>query len=207
MSLVFYAAPMSTATLTELVIEDLGIPYEKHKLDLQKHETHTPAYLALNPNGRVPCIVHDGTPIWESAAITIYLGEQFGVERGLYPAPGPQRGLAMQWIVWNNVTLGEALQRYNRNTQSWYPEAERNAAAGETARQDIARLLGILDQWLATRDYLAGEYSLADMHVSSLLDWMRMLKIDFAPYAHLNAWGARIRARPAYQRVMGGAAA
>ena len=98
MSLVFYYSPMSTAVVTHWILEELGIPYETVKVDFQK-DTKKPEYVKLNPNGAVPLIVHDGTPIFESAAIAIYLGETFGVEKGLFPAPGPKRGEALKWIT------------------------------------------------------------------------------------------------------------
>ena len=87
MSLIFYYAPMSTATITELVLEELGVPCEKVKLDFQKGDTKKPDFLKLNPNGKVPLLVHDGTTIWESVAITMYLGEMFGVAKRI-PRPG-----------------------------------------------------------------------------------------------------------------------
>ena len=74
MSLTFYFAPMSTATITDIVLEELQIPCERDRIDLAKKDTQKPEYLQLNPNGKVPLIVHDGTPIWESAAITAYSG-------------------------------------------------------------------------------------------------------------------------------------
>src|SRR5687767_14895791 len=107
MSLTFYRAPMSTASVTELVLEELAIPHEVVTLDLQKGETKKAEFMKLNPNGKVPVIVHEGVPIWESCAITIYLGETFGVERKLWPAPGPKRGEAMKWVAWSSVTLAE----------------------------------------------------------------------------------------------------
>jgi glutathione S-transferase len=204
MSLTFYYAPMSTASITELVLEELGIPCERVKLDIQTGDTRKPEFVALNPNGKVPCIVHDGTPIWESAALTMYLGEQFGVERGLYPAPGPRRGEAMKWIVWTNVTLGDAVARYTRNATQWYPDEQKNAKAGEAAKADVATCLGVLDGALAGKQFLLGDYTLADTHVTSFSDWLRMIEIDFTPFANINAWSTRCRARPAYQKLSGG---
>jgi glutathione S-transferase len=198
MSLVFYYAPMSTASITELVLEELGVPCEKVKLDLQKGDTKKPEYLALNPNGRVPCLVHDGTPLWESAALTMYLGEMFGVERKLYPAPGPKRGEAMKWIVWTNVTLGDAVAR---NTPNLSPEEQKNAKAG------IARCLRILNESLEGKQFLVGEYTVADTHLNSFCDWLRHMQIDFTPFANVNGWSDRCRARPAYQKLMAGAGA
>lgn len=205
MSLTFYYAPMSTASVTELVLEELGVPCDRVKLDLKKGDTKKPEYLAVNPNGKVPCIVHDGTAIWESAALTIYLGETFGVERGLFPAPGPRRGEAMKWIVWTNVTLGEAVMRFARNTTDWIPAEQRNAKAGEAGKADIADCLRIVDQALAGKQYLLGEYTLADTHLTSFCDWLRHMQIDFTPFKNVQAWGERCRARPAYKKLMAAA--
>src|SRR5436190_24196089 len=105
MSLVFHYAPFSTAGATHFALEELGVPYDKVKVDIINGEQRTPAFTALNPNQKVPVVVHDGQAIFESAAIAIYLGETFGVERGWFPAPGALRAQALQWIVWNNATL------------------------------------------------------------------------------------------------------
>lgn len=101
MGLTFYSSAMSTATISELVLEELAVPCERVRIDLRKGESRSAQFLRLNPNGKVPVLVHDGTPIWESAAITLYLGEIFGVANGLYPEPGPVRGEAMKWVVWS----------------------------------------------------------------------------------------------------------
>jgi glutathione S-transferase len=202
MSLTFYYAPMSTASLTDLVIEELGIPVKRIKLDLKAGDTKKPEFLKLNPNGKVPLIVHDDTPIFESSAITMYLGEQFGVEKKLYPAPGPKRGEAMKWITWSNVTLGDSIYSWCRNTQEWLPADHRNAKAGEAAKTAMHANLKILDQALAGKQFLLGEFTLADAHVNSLCDWVRHMQVDFSPYADLNAWTKRCSERPAYQRQL-----
>lgn len=202
MSLIFYFAPFSTATLTELVIEELGIPCDRKLIDLKAGANKQPEYLKVNPNGKVPAIVHDGVTIWESSAITMYLGEVFGVEKGLYPAPGPRRGEAMKWIAWANVTLGEAVYRRGYNSE-WVPEELRNAKAFEKANADVAELLGLLDAALADRAYLCGDqYTLADTHLNSFCDWLRHSQIDFSKFANVNAWTQRCTARPAYTAVM-----
>ena len=201
MSLTFYCAPMSTSGITELVIEELGIPCERVHLDIGKGDTKKPEFLKLNPNGKVPTLVHDGTVIWESAAITIYLGETFGTEKKLYPAPGPKRGEAMKWIVWTNVTAGDAVSRFTRNTMDWYPADQHNAKAAEAAKKDIADCLHIVDESLRGKQFLLGDYTLADTHMNAFLDWLRHMKMDFTPYPQLVAWGQRCCARPAYLKV------
>jgi glutathione S-transferase len=202
MSLIFYYSPMSTASITTLVLEELGVPCERVKLDLKKGETKKADFLKLNPNGKVPTLVHDGTSIWESSAITMYLGETFGVDKKLYPAPGPKRGEAMKWIVWNNVTLGDAVGRWARNTMNWVPAEQHNPKAAEAAKSEIASCLKILDQALEGRQYLVGDYTLADTHLHSFSDWLRHMQIDFSPYPNVNAWSKRCADRPAYKKVM-----
>lgn len=202
MSLTFYYSPMSTATLTDLVLEELSVPCERVRIDLKKGETRAQEFLRLNPNGKVPVLVHDGTPIWESAAITLYLGEIFGVAKGLYPEPGPARGEAMKWVIWANVTLGDAFGRWVRNTSDWFPAEQHNAKAAAAAEADTRGCLGILNQALAGREYLLAGYTLADTHVNSLIDWLRFMKMDLSDYANLDAWSKRCTARPAYGRVM-----
>ncbi len=204
MSLKFYFSPMSTASITRLVLEELGVPVETVRVDLKKGDTRTPEFLALNPNGRIPVIVHDGTPIWESSAITMYLGDVFGTAKGLWPAAGPQRGVAMQWVAWTHVTMGDAVGRWLRNTADWTPEDHHNQKAGDAAFQELQACLKILDDALEGQDYLVqGQgYTLADAHVNSFVDWGRYMKLDFTPYPRLNAWSARCAARPAYKKAM-----
>jgi glutathione S-transferase len=202
MSLTFYYAPQSTATITELELEELGIPCERVKLDISKKDTHKPDFTKLNPNQKVPVLVHDGVSIWESAAITIYLGEQFGTDKKLWPAAGPKRGEAMKWVVWTNVTLGDAVYRVGRNSGEWVPKDQQNAKACEQAAKEVQELLGILDQSLDGRSFLTGnDYTLADAHLNSFLDWLRYQKVDFSKHKHVNAWGERCSARPAYKKV------
>lgn len=205
MSLTFYYSPMSTASITELVLEELGVPCEKVKMDIQKGDTKKAEFLKVNPNGKVPVIVHDGTTIWESTAITMYLGETFGVAKKLYPDAGGKRGEAMKWITWGNVTLGDAVHRYNRNTSQYVPADQHNAKAAEVAKTDMHHCLKILDEGLADKQFLIGEYSLADTHLHSLIDWLRFMKVDLSPYANINAWSKRCTSRPAYAKIMAGA--
>ena len=205
MSLIFYYTAMSTATLTEIALAELDVPCEKVKLDSQKGDTKKPDFLKLNPNGRVPVIVHDGTPIWESSAIAMYLGEVFGVDKKLYPAPGPKRGEAMMWIAWTNVTLGDAVSRFTRNSMDWYPAEQKNAKAAEVAKSDIAQCLQILDGALQGKEYLVGQYTLADTHLHAFTDWLRHMNFDFTPYSAIEAWSRKCSARPGYAKVMAAA--
>lgn len=201
MNLVFYYSPMSTATITELVIEELNLPCKRIKMDLAAKETRKPEYLKLNPNGKVPLIVHNDQPIWESAAITMYLGESFGVEKGLYPAAGTKRGEAMMWINWTSSTLSSEVYRWAQNTLEWCPADERNEKAGQAALKEINNCLSIFNQELSNKKFVLGDYSLVDTHMNSFIDWLRHMKIDFSAYSWINSWSDRCCARPAYKKV------
>jgi glutathione S-transferase len=191
--------------VTHWVLEELGVPYEKVRLDLKANETKKPAFLALNPNGKVPVIVHEGKPIFESIAITIYLGETFGVAKKLFPADGVARGEALQWLVWCGVTLNEAHQRWQRNTADRIPAEQRNAAAGAIARADVDGLLGIFDKALAGKSWILGagdSYSLVDTHLASWMAYVQMTGIDLKAWANIAAWYARATARPGFATSM-----
>ena len=209
MSLTFYYAPMSTASVTEAVLAELGVPCERVRLDIGAG-TRRPDFLRLNPNGRVPTIVHDGTPIWESAAITLYLGETFGVAAGLYPAPGPKRGEAMKWVVWANVALAEAGGRLAASlpagseggVQAGSQDVSTpDAGAAERAKEDIAACLRILEGALESSPFLLGTYSLADTHMHAFAGWLGMMGVELGPYPNVAQWMARCGARPALSQA------
>jgi glutathione S-transferase len=209
MSLTFYFAPMSTASITEAVLAELAIPFDLVKLNISVGDTKKPEFLKVNPNGRVPAIVHEGTAIWESSAITMYLGEVFGVDAKLYPAPGPKRGEAMKWIVWSSVTLAEAASRLfaslppekqgdvETNSQEKVAPEMKSAIAMEKAKADLADCLRILNGGLEGRSFLIGDYSLADTHLHSMVGWISSMEVDLTPFPNVTGWLKRCYDRPA----------
>ena len=202
MSLVFYYSPMSTAVVTHWILEELGVPHEKVKIDF-KTDTKKPEFLKINPNGTVPAIVHDGTPVFESAAISIYLGETFGVEKGLFPAAGPERGKAMGWIVWANVTFGGAVSRHQFASSERIPAEQRNEKAAEAARADVERLFKLLDGALEGKQWILGDsFSIVDAHVAAFVSYSTFIGFDTKPHANLEAWRARATSRPGYGVAM-----
>jgi glutathione S-transferase len=216
MSLTFYFAPMSTASITEAVLAELSIPFDLVKLNISAGETRTPEFLKVNPNGRVPAIVHEGTAIWESSAITMYLGEIFGVDAALYPAPGPKRGEAMKWISWSNVTLAEPASRLfaslptekqgdaETNAQETVAHEMKTAIAMEKAKADLADCLRILNGGLEGRSFLIGEYSLADTHLQGIVGWIGSMDVDLTPFTNVTEWLNRCYERPAIAKLMVG---
>jgi glutathione S-transferase len=162
MSITFFYSPQSSATRIHWTLEELGVPYEKVKLDLRAGDQRKPDYLAINPNGKVPAVVLDGTPVFESSAIQIVLGERFGVEKGLWPAAGtPERAQALSWLLWGHVTLGAAFMRYFMNTGSWIPPELQHKPQAEAALKEIHANLALLDARLNGREYVVGDRSIS----------------------------------------------
>jgi glutathione S-transferase len=198
MSLTYYYAPMSTAVRATWAIEELGVPCERVHLDIRKGETKTAEFLALNPNGGVPLLVVDGLPIFESTAILLYLGETYGVDKGLYPPPGLGRAEVLRWVIWANVGFFDPINRWMRNTASYIPADQHNAKAAEAAKIDLASAMKVLDDALAGKTYLVGEkFGLADLAISSYLGWLQFSGYDYSAFANVKAWGARCLGRPA----------
>lgn len=204
MSLTFYFAPMSTSSTVHWSLEELGIPYEAVKVDLKDAADKQRKLGPVNPNLRVPTLVHEGTALFESAAIQIYLGETFGVEKGLYPPPGRKRGEALKWLVWANVTLGDAVSRWLRNTDASVPSELRNEGAGAAGRKDVDALLGIFEKELGDKSYILGESaSLVDFHIASFVLWMGSLGVSLEAFPKTDAWSKRCASRPANLKLRG----
>ncbi|MCC6559161.1 MAG: glutathione S-transferase family protein [Polyangiaceae bacterium] len=205
MSITFYYSPQSNAERIHLTLAELGVPHETVRVDLRAGDQKKPELLALNPNGKVPTIVIDGTPMFESVAIQIALGERYGVEKGLWPAPGsPEHLTALTWIIWGQVTLAGTLFRYMMNTSSFVPEEQHNAKQAEVALGELRSLLRILDARVTGRPYLTGEvFTLADLDIASVLNWgLHFAKIDISDLPNLKAWLGRANDRPAARAAM-----
>jgi glutathione S-transferase len=205
MAITFYYSPMSNATRVHWSLEELGIAYEKVKLDLRAGDQKKPEFLALNPNGKVPTLVIDGTPMFESVAIQIALGERYGVEKGLWPALGsPEHLMALTWLIWGQVTLGASLMRYMANTSDYIPKELHHPKQAEVALADTNTQLGMLNGRLSDRDYVTGDrFTLADLDLASVLGWgLHVAKIDLAAFPKVADWLGRSSKRPANSRVM-----
>jgi glutathione S-transferase len=203
MSLTFYYSPMSSATRIHWALEELGVPYEKVKVDLAAGDQRKPEYLALNPNGKVPLLVADGVPIFESLAILIYLGEKYGVESGLFPALGPERAEALKWMSWASVSIGDAIIRIIRNLSERFPAEQRNAAAGEAAKVELFDLWKIVDGALEGRDHLVGDhFTLVDLAVAGFVMVTARFGVDISSLKNVQRWSGPVMSRPAMGRVM-----
>jgi glutathione S-transferase len=205
MQIVLYYAPMSSATRVYWALEELGVPFEKVKVDFSKGEQRSPEFLQLNPNGKVPTLVVDGHPMFESLAMLIWLGETFGVEKGLFPPPGVERLDALKWMAWGQVTLNEAVFRFLTNTSERWPAELKNQKVAEQARHEIEMLLRVLDGGLQGREYLCGtSFTLADCGVATLVAFIGRQGIDLSQNKSVAAWLGRCMSRPSLGRAIAG---
>ncbi len=199
MSIVLYWHPMSSATPVACALAELDVPHERIKIDIRTGEQRRPEFLALNPNGKVPTLTVEGAPMFETLAIQLWLGEQYGVARGLWPAAGtPERLQAMSWCAWAYVTFGAVLVRLVVATQG--DAALRHETHAAAARDGLDQLLGLLDARLAGQPWmLSAGYSLVDLVVGSVIGYSAYMGAPVASHPHVQAWLAKVQARPAMQ--------
>ncbi len=201
MSIRLYSWPMSSAPGARWALEELGVPYEYIQLDRARKEHRAPAYLAINPNGKVPALVDGGQAYFESLAILLHLGESYGQERGLWPSDGAGRAEALCWSVWAITELRTYMMQYlyhGLDTPVSYAPADRSKATADYNRGQYLWMLEVLDRRLAGRPYLLGDgFSLADIPAAAVLMFGTMLGVGLDGRAHVEAWLGRCRERPA----------
>jgi glutathione S-transferase/GST-like protein len=192
-----YTSPTPNGYKVSITLEELGLPYEVRAIDLSSGAQKEPWFTAINPNGRIPAIVDTANgdfPIFESGAILLYLAER---ERRLIPADEKGRSRVVQWLMFQMGGLGPMMGQANVFSR-YFPEVI--PAAIDRYRRESRRLLEVLDGHLAQNEYLAGDYSIADI---ANFAWARIhewpgVPIDGLP--HLQRWLDAIAARPAVQR-------
>jgi glutathione S-transferase len=195
---VFYHNPRSRAQMAHWMLEEVGAPYRIVPVDLAKREHKTPSFLSLNPMGKLPTIVHRGTPVTETAAIIAYLADVFP-EAGLAPPTGdPLRGTYYRWLFFGAGCIEPALV----DTMLKRPLPEQNGAVGWGSYEDVLRTLKTA---LGRGPYLLGDrFSAADVYVGSELRWGMMFGAPGLRGERLfDDYVARLNARPALQRVEG----
>ena len=192
-----YTAATPNGWKASVVLEELDLPYEVKALDLTRNEQKAPDYLALNPNGRIPTIVdHDESDfaVFESGAILLYLAEKTG---RLLPARMKERSSVMQWLMFQMSAVGPMMGQANVFLR-YMPEKLQPAI--DRYQNECRRLFEVLDRRLATVEYLAGDYSIADIANWCWVRTHRWSGLEIDHLAHLVRWRDAIEARPAAQR-------
>ena len=185
-----------------IMLEELGLPYNVHPINIGKNDQFTPEYIAINPNSKIPSIVDsdgpDGQPIamMESGAILIYLAEKTG---RLLPESKRGRCVALQWLMFQMGGVGPMFGQVHHFLRA---AKEQVPYAIERYTNETRRLYGVLDARLESERYLAGDYSIADIATYPWVaryEWHRTRLEDFP---NVKRWFDAISARPAVQRGM-----
>ena len=174
-----------------IMLEELALPYELIPVDISAGEQKKPDFLKMNPNHKIPVLVDDDTTIFESGAILIYLAEQSGK---LLPASGAMRYEVLEWLMFQMASVGPMFGQAN-HFHKYAPEPIPYAI--KRYDDEAARLFGVLETALAGKEYIAGEYSIADI---ATWPWTRVYKninIDLEKFPNVKAWYERMGARPA----------
>lgn len=205
MSIVLHTAPMSSATPVDHAMLELDVPHERVVHDFKAATQRKPEFLALNPNGKVPTLVVDGTPMFEAVAIMQWLGDRYGVARKLWPAAdSPQRLEAISWTTWAYVTVGAVMARLNFAGSERSPAEFHHAGQVERCKAEAHELFSLLDDRLAKQPNLLGEeFSLADLIVGSVVTYATYCGAPTTGLEHVEDWLARLQARPAFKQAWG----
>jgi len=176
-----------------IALEELELPYELHAIDIGTGAQHAPEFLAISPNGKIPAIrdTETGRTLMESGAILLYLAEKTG------RLMGPDRWETIEWLMWQMGGIGPFLGQahhflYYNKGKAPYAETRYHAEA--------KRLYGVLDMRLASREFVAGEYSIADIAIWPWVARFERQEIDITDHPAVLDWYRRIAAREAVQR-------
>jgi GST-like protein len=179
-----------------IALEEFGLPYKSHPIDISKDEQFAPAFLKISPNNRIPAIVDNdnGLSLFESGAILIYLADKTGK---LLPKQGEDRYRVIEWLMWQMGGPGPMLGQVHHFVK--YNKGK-SAYAEERYSKEAQRLYGVLDRRLEGRDFVAGNYSIADIAIWPWISRFEWQEIDLAKFPNVKRWYTTIAARPAVQR-------
>jgi GSH-dependent disulfide-bond oxidoreductase len=198
--LFFWATP--NGFKISIMLEELGVPYTVRFVNIGKGEQFEPEFLAISPNNRIPAIVDpegpDGKPIsvFESGAILTYLGRKFG---RFYPSEERTRVAVDEWLAWQIANVGPV---FGQNNHFRTYAKEKLPYAITRFLNETHRLFAVLERRLAGRDFVADDYSIADM---ALFGWLRNWQrrgIEIEEFPNVEAWHDRIAARPAVIKAL-----
>ncbi|WP_373235572.1 glutathione S-transferase N-terminal domain-containing protein [Cohaesibacter celericrescens] len=195
-----YYWPTPNGWKITIMLEELGVPYNMHYINIGSGDQFKPEFLAISPNNKMPAIVDPEGPggepisVFESGAILLYLGRKFG--RFL---PKTERELVEveQWLMWQMGGFGPMLGQ-NHHFATYAPEKIDYAI--RRYRDETHRLYGVLNKALEGKDFVAGDYSIADMAIVGWVVPYERQNIDLAEFPNVESWFAAMKARPAVEK-------
>jgi glutathione S-transferase len=181
------------------MLEEIGKPYRLVEKTTRADDLQTAEYLRLNPNARIPTLVDGDLVLWESMAINLYLAQKYD---GPMHCAGPEvLGIAAQWSFWAMLEI-EHLLLHLLEHRALLAEFSRDLSAVERNELLLKKPLGVLNNTLSGRDYLAGNsFTVADLNVAGILVWAKMARLDLSAYPELARWLNACLSRPAYMRL------
>jgi GST-like protein len=201
-----FSFPTPNGVKVSIALEEMGIAYEPHLVTLSDADVKSPEFLSLNPNNKIPAIIDpngpDGAPIglFESGAILIYLGEKSGKLMGNSPA---EKAKVIQWVMFQMGGLGPMFGQMGFFVKFAGSEIE-DPRPRERYVSEAKRLLAVLDKELADQDWIAGEYSIADIAIAPWLAALEFYEakdlVGWDDFGNVKAYLERFLARPAVQK-------
>ena len=194
MAIKLYTAATPNGWKISIALEEMGLPYEVRVIDFASQEQKADWYIKLNPHGRIPTLVdEDGFTLFESGAILIHLAEKTGK---FLPRDVHGRSRVIQWLMFQMSGIGPMMGQANVFLR-YFPE--KIPPVIERYQREVTRLFGILDRQLASHEYIAGEYSIADMALWPWVSGYEWSGVGIDEFPSLERWLARVGARPAVQ--------
>ncbi len=179
-----------------IALEELGLPYSAHAIDIGKDEQFQPDFLRISPNNKIPAMVdHDtGVALMESGAILVYLADKTG---RLLPREGEARYRVLEWLMWQMGGIGPILgqaHHFLHFNKGKAPYAE------ERFRNEARRLYGVLDKRLTGREFVADAFSIADIAIWPWITRFEWQEVDLNDFPDVKRWYLAMAARPAFQK-------
>jgi GST-like protein len=193
----FYTWSTPNGQKVAIMLEEVGLPYRVHPVNIEKGEQFHPDFLAIAPNNRIPAIIDsdNGLTLMESGAILLYLAEKTG---RLWPQSFPEKWRVVEWLMWQMGGPGPFLGQVHHFVKF---NPGKSTYAEERYTKEALRLWGVLDRRLAEVEYVAGDYSVADIAIWPWISRFQWQTVTFDHYPNVKRWYVAIAARPAVQRA------
>ncbi len=185
------------------VANELEIDLEVIEVDVFADENKTGAFLAMNPNAKVPVLVDEDFTIWESRAINSYLAD-LRPEQGLYPGDPKARAMVDQWSYWQTVHLGPAMQKvsFEKFMKQKFGMGEPDQSIIDAEMKNVDQFLWVLESNMANREWVAGRLSVADFALASTFMFRKQADISLEEMPGILAWIKRLEARDSWQAAV-----